>query len=279
MKKKPPVGAYLPLTVARKTNSGYDLQSDDGIQYSIDDNETNKDWEAGSIQSLFTYFDFDQRFCATMLKPAISVGRFGLVEVTKIDKHGALIAWGIEAPIYIPEEHQHRALEAGKWYLATLCYSQENEILYASTKVADYLDNTDANYKINEEVNIIFYEHTKLGYNVIVDHKHRGLVYHDEVYREISYGEHTKGYIKKIREENKLDVMLQPMGFARIDASEELIVKHLKENNGFIALHDKSEPEEIMEQLGMSKKTFKKAIGGLYKEKVIRLEDDGVYLI
>jgi predicted RNA-binding protein (virulence factor B family) len=278
MKKKPPVGAYLPLTVARKTSDGFDLQSDDGIQYSIDDNETNKEWEAGSIQSLFTYFDFDQRFCATTLKPTISVGRFGLVEIVKLDKNGALISWGIDAPIYIPEEHQHRDLEAGKWYLATLCYSEENETLYASTKVSDYLSNTDANYKINEEVNIIFYEQTKLGYNVIVDHKHRGLIYHDEVYREISYGEHTKGYIKKIREENKLDVMLQPMGFARIDASEETILKQLKENNGFLALHDKSEAEDIILQLGMSKKTFKKAIGGLYKQKLVRLEDDGVYL-
>jgi predicted RNA-binding protein (virulence factor B family) len=273
------LGTYQSLNISQKVTDGFVLTDDDNLTYFMSENEVNLDWAVGDTRKVFTYLGQNQLPTATTVEPLVTVGTFSILEVVRTDANGAYLDWGMDVLLFAPNEQQHKPFELDKWYLVTVLWDDENQLLMASSLITDLLDNSDVDYKVNEAVDIIFYEQTKLGYNVIVNNRHHGLVYHDEIFQEVTYGERAKGYVKKVREENKLDILLQPIGHARIDASEMVIVRAIKAAKGFLPLHDKSNPQEIIDTLGMSKKTFKKAVGGLYKQKWITIEENGIRLI
>jgi hypothetical protein len=180
--------------------------------------------------------------------------------------------------LFVPFKEQKHKMREGKHYVVTMFLDYESERLVASSKIDTFLEYEEVELTNGQEVDLIIYERTPLGYNCVINGLYKGLIYENEVFRDLNIGEKTTGYIKTLREDNKIDVSLQKVGYVAQDENQEKILNILKGDAGYIGLTDKSKPEDIYEELRMSKKAFKKAIGGLYKQKVIWLKNDGIYL-
>jgi predicted RNA-binding protein (virulence factor B family) len=217
---------------------------------------------------------------ATTLQPYILVNEFALLRVNYINQVGAFMDWGMEKDILVPFKEQARPMEKGKRYLVYLYVDEKTNRLVASSKTNQFLSNENITVEKGEEVDLIVSHITELGINVIINEKHKGLLYKDEVYDEsIRTGDRAVGYIKNIRPDGKIDVSLQKQGYENVEPNAGKIVDELRASRGFLRLNDNSHPEDIKTVLKMSKKTFKKAIGSLYKDKLIEIKDDGIYLV
>lgn len=188
--------------------------------------------------------------------------------------------WGMEKDILVPFKEQARPMEKGKRYLVYLYMDEKTNRLVASSKTNQFLSNENLTVERGEEVDLIVSHITEIGINVIINEQHKGLLYKDEVYDDsIRTGDRMRGYIKTIRPDNKIDVSIEKIGYERIEPNAEKILNELRASRGFLRLNDNSHPEDIKTVLQMSKKTFKKAIGALYKDKLIEIKEDGIYLV
>jgi hypothetical protein len=186
--------------------------------------------------------------------------------------------WGINKDLFVPYSEQSNRMMPGRKNLVYLYIDRESGRLTGTTKIERYLTETPITVSEREEVDIIIWNKSDLGRNVIINQTHEGLIYQDDIFQNLRYGEKHKGYIKQIRPDNKIDVTLRPFGYQKVEPNADQIYELLQKSGGYLDLHDKSDPNEIRARLEMSKKTFKKAIGKLYKNDVIRIEDDGIYL-
>jgi predicted RNA-binding protein (virulence factor B family) len=216
---------------------------------------------------------------ATTLKPKIIVNQFALLKVQHSTTFGAFMDWGLSKELLVPFSEQPYALKEGESYVIYMYFDKISDRLVGSACVEHFLDNTDLSFEPGDEVDMMIYESTELGYKVIINRKHSGLIFKNEVFQPIEIGLQLKGYIKKIREDNKIDVSLYKFGYNNIASNSEKILTYLNNNKGFLNLTDNSKPELIVSQLGMSKKTFKKAVGDLYKRHIVRLDPEGIYLL
>ena len=197
-----------------------------------------------------------------------------------VNQIGAFMDWGMEKDILVPFKEQARPMEKGKRYLVYLYMDEKTNRLVASSKTNQFLKNENLILEKGEEVDLIVSHITDLGINVIINEQYKGLLYKDEVYDDaIRTGDRMRGYIKTIRPDNKIDVSLQIQGYQSIEPNADIILDELRASRGFLRLTDNSHPEDIKTVLKMSKKTFKKAIGALYKEKLIEIKEDGIYLV
>jgi hypothetical protein len=229
---------------------------------------------------VFVYLDHEQRPVATTLEPYILLNEFALLRVNYVNNIGAFMDWGMEKDILVPFKEQARPMEKGKRYLVYLYMDKKTNRLVASSKLNQFLNNENIDIEVGEEVDLIVSHITELGINVIVNEQYKGLLYKNEVYDDaIRTGDRMRGFIKTIRPDNKIDVALQKQGYENVEPNCEKIIDELRASRGFLRLNDNSHPEDIKTVLKMSKKTFKKAIGSLYKEKRIEIKDDGIYLI
>ena len=201
-----------------------------------------------------------------------------MLRCNQITKFGAFLDWGLVKELFCPFKEQAFKMKAGGWYLVYCYLDDETNRLVASSKTNRFLDNKVLTVEQFEEVDIIISHPSELGMNVIVNNTHLGLVFNNEIFKDISVGDKLKGIVKKIRPGNKLDISLNQIGYRQIEPNAEYILTELTDNDGFLPLNDKSTPEQIKNLLQMSKKSFKKAIGSLYKERKIDIKDDGVYL-
>ena len=279
------IGKYNTLTILRDTKVGLYLgnpkEDPDGVNDILLPNKyvPNK-FEIGEELIVFVYLDHEERPVATTLVPYIFLNEFALLRVNYVNQVGAFMDWGMEKDILVPFKEQARPMEKGKRYLVFLYMDEKTNRLVASSKTNQFLDNENITVGKNEEVDLIISHITDIGINVIINQLHKGLIYKDEVYDDsIRTGDKLKGYIKTIRPDGKIDVSLQIQGFENIEPNSEIILNELRASRGFLRLNDNSNPEDIKTVLKMSKKTFKKAIGMLYKEKLIDIKDDGIYLI
>jgi predicted RNA-binding protein (virulence factor B family) len=239
-----------------------------------------KVFEIGEEMSVFVYLDHEERPVATTLVPYVVLNQFALLRVNYVNQVGAFLDWGMEKDILVPYKEQARPMEKGKRYLVYLYLDEKTNRLVASSKTNQFLDNDNINLEKNEEVDLIISHITEIGINVIINQKHKGLIYKDEVYDDaIRTGDKMKGYIKNVRPDGKIDVSLHKLGFENIEPNSEIILNELRASRGFLRLNDNSNPEDIKTVLKMSKKTFKKAIGLLYKQKLIEIKEDGIHLI
>jgi hypothetical protein len=230
------------------------------------------------ILDVFIYFDSEDRIIATTEKPKLVLGELAQLQVVSITNSGAFLDWGLPKDLFVPFREQKMKMEVGKWYIVALYIDHETNRLAASAKIDKFLDNIPPDYSVGQEVDLMIYNQSELGYNAIINHAHWGVLYENEVFRHLSPGKQIKGYIKKIREDDKIDLVLQKSGYEKVDDISKSILDKLEKNNGFLRLTDKSEPNEIYNLLGISKKVFKKAIGSLYKSRLITLENDGIRL-
>jgi predicted RNA-binding protein (virulence factor B family) len=273
------IGQFNTLKIDRDTKVGLFLTN--GKEDVLLPNKyVPKVFEIGEEITVFVYLDHEERPVATTLVPYIFLNEFALLRVNYVNQVGAFMDWGMEKDILVPFKEQARPMEKGKRYLVYLYLDEKTNRLVASSKTNQFLNNENLALEKNEEVDLIISHITEIGINVIINQKHKGLVYKDEVYNDaIRTGDKMKGYIKTVRQDGKIDVSLQVQGFESIEPNSEIILNELRASRGFLRLNDNSNPEDIKTVLKMSKKTFKKAIGLLYKEKMIEIKDDGIHLL
>jgi len=234
----------------------------------------------GDSLVVFVYLDHEERPVATTLEPYVLLHEFALLRVNFINQIGAFLDWGLEKDLFVPFAAQARPMEKGKRYLVYVYMDPKTNRLVASSKTNQFLSNEELSVRVGDEVELIVSHITDIGINVIINEQHKGLLYKDEVYDDtIRTGDRLRGFIKHIRPDNKIDVSLQAFGYQKVEPNAQYILDELKASRGFLRLHDNSHPEDIKSVLKMSKKTFKKAIGALYKDKLIEIKDDGIYLI
>lgn len=273
------LGEYNTLEILRDTDPGLFLGDGEDGEVLLPNRYVPEEFEIGDKLEVFVYLDNEERPVATTDKPFITKGEFSLLRCNQVNKYGAFLDWGLVKELFCPFKEQAFKMKAGGWYLVHCYLDEDTERLVASSKTNRFLDNKQLTVSKFEEVDLIVSHPSEIGMNVIVNNKHLGLVFKDDIFKDISVGDRLKGIVKKIRHDNKLDISLSQIGYRNIEPNAQHILKVLNDNSGFIPLHDKSSPEDIKEQLQMSKKSFKKAIGSLYKDRVITIDTNGITLI
>ena len=272
------IGKYNTLTIARSTDYGLFLEDVQGDEVLLPNRYVTDDMQIDDSITVFVYNDSEDRPVATTEKPYIVRNEFAYLKCVDVNSKGAFLDWGLSKDLFVPFREQPFPLREGESYIVYLYLDRATDRLLASCKINKYLDNERLEVAEGDEVDLLIWERTELGFNVIVNQYHKGLVYHNEIFKSISVGDQMKGFVKKIRPENRLDISLERIGVERFDPLNERILSALRENNGFLPLHDDSTPEAIYEGLEMSKRNFKKSIGNLYKKGKINFEDNGIRL-
>jgi len=273
------VGEYNLLEILRDTSSGLFLGDEEGNDVLLPGKYIPKGCKVGDKIEVFIYKDKEDRPIATTLKPKITLHQFALLEAKIVNKLGTFMDWGLEKDLFVPFSEQAKRFEEGESYVVYLYIDEKTNRLVGSANINQFLKGNKLGVEEGESVNLLVCEHTELGFNVIINNLHLGLVYHNEIFAPVKIGDFRTGFIKKIREDGKIDVILQQGGYHHISSYADKIIEKLKTKNGFLPLSDDSTPELIYYHLEMSKKNFKKSIGLLYKQRIIRIETNGIYLI
>ncbi len=274
------IGKFQELFIARDTDFGLFLEDEGGEEVLLPNKYCPETYRIGDRIQVFVYRDHEERKTATTLTPKIKLNEFALLKVTDVNDFGAFLDWGLEKELLVPHREQRLKMEKDRWYLVYLALDQTTDRLFATTKLDKYLDKTPGDLQEGAEAELLVQKKTDLGYAVIINQRHKGLLFENEVFKELRIGQYCGGYIKKIREDGKIDVSLYPIGFVKANAGHvKLILEKLEANNGFLPLHDRSNPQEISDMLGISKKAFKKAIGALYKQRKVDIEETGIKLV
>lgn len=270
-------GKQIELKIIKRATFGLFLGDESGEEVLLPNKYCSDEMKPGDLARVFVYKDSEGKKIATTLTPKIYLHEFALLKVTAVTTVGAFMDWGLEKELMVPFREQKQKLEPGRWYIVYLDLDLKSDRLYASNRVERFLQNEQITVKEGEEVALVVLQKTDMGYSVIINHLHKGLIFDNEVFREIRVGDKLSGYVKRIRDDRKIDISLQAIGFRNFnDANSEMIYKKLEENDGFLAFTDKSSPEEIYSRFGISKKAFKKSLGALYKQKLIEIRPDGI---
>lgn len=273
------IGKYNYLTIERVTSVGMFLSDVEGEEVLLPNQYITDEMQVGDQIKVFVYLDSEDRPVATTQTPKIVRNEFAYLEVKDVSEHGAFLDWGLIKDLFVPFREQSKPMEIGEGYVVFLYLDQKTQRLLASAKIDKFLESERLTVSEGDEVDLLIWQKTDLGYNVVVNQYHKGLIYANEVFQALQIGDSLKGYVKKIREENKLDISLQKTGYEVVEPVAKQILEEIEKGKGFLALSDNSSPEEIYQKLKISKKVFKKAIGGLYRQGMIRMTDDGIYLI
>jgi len=273
------LGEHNTLSILRDTSVGLFLGDNEGTEVLLPNKYVPKKYEIGDDIEIFCYLDHEERPIATTLQPFIKRNNFALLQVAEVNKFGAFMDWGLEKHLLVPFSEQRNPMQEGQWYVVFCYLDDETFRLVASNKLERHISNENVSVKALDEVRLIITRQTDLGWEAIINSKHKGLIYSNEIFKEIGVGDQIKGYVKQIRPDHKIDLSLQPLGYKSLEPAADTVLTKLKAASGFLALHDKSDPALIREQLQMSKKTFKKSIGTLYRARKIEIKEDGIYLL
>lgn len=233
----------------------------------------------GDELKVFIYLDQEERLIATTQKPLVQVGEFACLKVAWVNQYGAFLDWGLMKDLFVPFREQKTKMEVGKRYVVHAHLDEESYRIVASAKVERYLSKERAPYEPGEKVNVLVWQKTDLGFKVIIEHQYAGLLYEREIFQSLHVGLKTQAYIKKVREDGKIDLSIRKPGQAGVKDFATFLLEHIRSNGGRLLLTDKSPAEEIYALFGVSKKTFKKAVGDLYKKRLVTLQEDGIRLV
>lgn len=272
------VGKYNTLKVVKLLDFGAYLAGDNGQEILLPKRYVPEGIQPGEEVEVFIYHDNEGRIIATTARPKAIVGEFEFLKVKSVSSIGAFLEWGLMKDLLVPFREQKMTMREGKWYLVYIRIDPVTGRIMATARIDKYLDNLPPQYEHNQEVNLLVADETEIGYKVIINNLHWGLVYRNEVFRRMERGEHLKGYIKEVREDEKIDVSLTPLGYQKVEGIAGTILESLKAQGGYLPVHDKSDPDEIYSLFRCSKKAFKQAVGALYKQHLILLEADGIRL-
>lgn len=269
-------GKFSTLKIDRVDDKGAWIKAD-GETILLPQKEVPFGTKPGDQFNLFVYMDASDRLVATRKKPKAQVGDFSRMQVKQIGKPGAFLDWGLEKDLLVPFKEQFETMKEEKWYLVKVCLDTEGRVV-ATSQIENCLELEEINLKEDEEVNLLIWQHTPLGCKVIINNLYSGLLYKDDAPEHLQVGDRIKGFVKRIRKDKKIDVTRKKGGIVDIDEAKGDLLKAL-EAVGFLPLNDNSSPEEIKSMLGMSKKAFKKAVGGLYKKRQLEMVGNGIRLI
>lgn len=273
------VGRMNRLKVAGKVDFGIYLDAGDLGEILMPGKFVPENCEEGDEVEAFVYLDSEDRLVATTETPLAMEGELAYLEVVSTTKIGAFLDWGLPKDLLVPFKEQRDPMQEGESYIVYIYYDEVSERLVASSKVYKYIHKKSDSYRIGEEVDLIIANAFDLGYRVIIDKQTVGVIYSSEIFQDIQEGQRIKGYIKTILPDGKIDVELQKTGGAARDILERQLVQDLQDSNGFLELTDKTDPEVIYKTYRVSKRAFKRAVGGLYKKRLITIEDDGLRLL
>ena len=273
------LGQTYELIVVKAVDFGFYLDAEELGEVLLPVKYAPAGISVGEDIEVFLYQDSDGRTVATTQTSKASVGEFAYLEVVDTTSVGAFLDWGLDKDLLAPFGEQHRPMEAGKSYLVYVHVSKADGRIIASSKIDKFLDDERPHqFKPWQRVKLIIGNSTDLGYKAIVNDSHWGVLYKNEVFERLSFGQTVQGFIKRVRDDGKIDLSLQGGQVTR-DQYSQTILDYLKKQNGFAPVHDKSDPAVISRLFGMSKGAFKKAIGGLYKQRIISIEKDGIRLV
>jgi predicted RNA-binding protein (virulence factor B family) len=233
----------------------------------------------GDELNVFLYTDSEDRLVATTEQPNVLLHEFAPLKVKSVTAVGAFMDWGLQKDLFVPYAEQAKKLEVGNKNVVFLYLDAETERLVGTTKIDNVVDNEEIIVEEGQEVKLLVYKETPLGFKAIVNDENVGLLYRNELNKPVKIGTYMQGYVKKLRPDGKIDLSLDIQGVEIIETSAKSLYIKIQTENGFVPFHDKSDPEEIRDYFGMSKKTFKKAIGSLYKQKLIEIKEDGLHLL
>ncbi len=272
------LGDYNTLTVVKEVDFGIYLDGGDEGEILMPKRYVPEGTKPGDQIETFIYLDNEERPVATTERPLAKVGDFAYLEVAWVNEYGAFLKWGLMKDLFCPFREQKKRMQIGESYIVHVHLDEDSYRIMASAKIERYFDDRAPMFKHGQEVDLLVWQKTEMGFKVIIDNCYPGLVYEDQVFRYIHTGDRTKGYINTVRPDGKVDVTLQPTGRQQtLDFSEDLL-QYLKDNGGYCDLGDKSDAEDIKYRFHVSKKTFKRAVGDLYKRRLITIADDGLHL-
>jgi predicted RNA-binding protein (virulence factor B family) len=265
----------------RFTSPGAYLEDEEGNDVLLPTKYIDPAFKLDDMVDVFLYKDTEGRIIATTLKPYLTLNQFGVLRIAEVNQFGAFAEWGVEKHLLIPFREQPKKLEEGKYYLIYLYLDEATQRLAGTTRTKMYLSTVEEGDDIekNQAVELLVCESTDLGVKVIVNHKYNGLIFHSDLNKRVRMGNKIPGFVKNIRPDGRLDITLLPEGYDKVEGLSRKFIQLLTENGGFIALTDKSEPEEIKEVTGWSKKIFKQVIGNLYKQRQILLHENGITFV
>ena len=273
------LGEFNTLEILREAEQGVYLVDADNNEVLLPNRYVPQSFKIWEKIEVFVYLDNEERPVATTDKPYIIKNDYALLRCNQVTDYGAFLDWGLVKELFCPFKEQAFPMKPGGWYLVHCYLDEKTDRLVASSKTNRFLDNKILTVAEFDEVDLIVSHPSDIGMNVIVNKVHAGLIYKDSIFKDLSVGDRLKGIVKKIRPGNKLDIALGQIGYRNIEPNAERIMHELHDNSGYLNLTDKSDPEAIKNQLQMSKKNFKKAIGTLYKQRQIEIKPDGIYLI
>lgn len=273
------IGKNVELSINRFTSVGAYLEDFKDFEVLLPNKYLTDNMELGQLVNVFIYNDSEDRPVATTETPLIELNDFAFLTVKDVNEFGAFLNWGLEKDLLVPFKEQNSKMMEGGAYLVRLILDEKTNRLIGTAKINRYLDESPNDLETGDEVDLFVAERSDLGRKVIVNNIYSGLIFEDRIVQPLENGQKTKGYVEFIRQDGKIDISLVPLGLEKFDLFTEQLLTYIKENDGKIYLTDKSDPELIRTELGLSKKSFKKAVGNLYKKKIIRLHEDSIELV
>lgn len=274
------IGKTNTLKASRTTDNGCYLMDTEGNEVLLPNAYVTSTLKLGEDISVFIYRDNEERPVATTLKPKIELDKFAYLKVMDVNSAGVFMDMGVVKQLLIPYSEQSVRMEAEEWYVVFCLLDDKTDRLIGSAQIEDFLFTEDVELEEGQEVDILMYKRSELGMNVIVNGMFQGLIFKSDIHKPVQIGDERKAYVKTIRPDGKLDLTLEPQGYRNvIDKATQGVLDILKHEGGYFKYHDKSEPDDIRKVFKMSKKAFKKALGNLYKNKIVVLEKDGTRLI
>lgn len=273
------LGDYNLMTVVKEVDFGVYLDGGEMGEILLPARYVPDGCKPGDELDVFLYLDNEERLVATTLRPLAKVGDFACLEVAWINRYGAFLNWGLMKDLFCPFREQKKTMEIGKSYVVHVHVDDDSYRIMASARVERYFSQERPTYNSGDEVDLMIWQKTELGFKVIVDNKFPGLIYKDQIFKAVRTGDRMRGYIQEVRPDGKIDVSLQPAGRRQTEEFSDTLLNYIKDNGGRCALGDKSPAEDIYQEFGVSKKVFKKAVGDLYKKRLITIGDEGLTLV
>ena len=272
------LGKFNQLEVVKEVDFGLYLDGGEEGEILLPTRYVPEGCQVGDMLNVFLYLDIDERLIATTLTPLVQVGQFACLEVAWVNQFGAFLNWGLMKDLFVPFSEQKMKMQVGRKYVIHAHLDDESYRIVASAKVERYLSKDIPDYAPGTEVDILIWQKTDLGFKAIIDNKHSGLLYENEIFCTLETGMQMRAFVKQVREDGKVDLILQKPGFEKIDDFSKTLLDYIKEHGGRIHLNDKSPADDIYDTFGVSKKTFKKGVGDLYKKRLISLQENGITL-
>ena len=273
------IGNYNQLEVVKTVDFGVYLDGHDDGEILLPTRYVPEGCQVSDMLNVFIYLDQEERLIATTLEPLVKVGEFAYLEVAWVNQFGAFLDWGLMKDLFVPFREQKMKMLKGHKYVVHCHIDEDSYRIMASAKIEKFLSDEMPDYNPGDEVEVLVYQKTDLGFKVIVENKFSGMLYQNELFQYVHSGDRLTAFVKQVRPDGKIDLKLQNNGRAQISEFSNTLLEYIKAHDGHCRFHDKSSTDEIYNEFEVSKKVFKKAVGDLYKQHLIVLKgDDGIYL-